>query len=185
MKIEIANLTEENLKDAPEWGSHPFSCKFCVYWEFPEAVGKPTKETKDDMIRRKTGWLQKTNELFGNCGKILYVDGVAAGYAQYAPPEFLPNSANYPAGPPSSEAVLIACLFVPQKRSRGLGLGSQLLKSIIDEMRQRGVKSIETFARKGSTDNPSGPIEFYISNGFKTYRDDAEFPLLCLDLREA
>jgi GNAT superfamily N-acetyltransferase len=185
MRIEITNLTEENLQDAPEWESHPFSCKYCVYWECPEVLGEPIKETKVDLIRRKTGWLQKTNALFGNCGKILYVDGVAAGYAQYAPPEFLPNSANYPAGPPSSEAVLIACLFIPQNRFRGLGLGSQLLKSIIDELRQRGVKSIETFARKGSTDNPSGPIEFYLSNGFKIDRDDSEYPLMSLDLREA
>lgn len=182
MKIEIANLTEKNLRDAPEWEGHPFSCKYCLYWEFPEEGAAPATETKDSAMRRKTNWLRRTNKSFGNCGKIAYVDGVAAGYAQYAPPELLPNAANYPAGPPSPGAVLISCLFIPQNQLRGLGLGSQLLESILAELRQRGIEAVETFARKGRADNPSGPVELYFSKGFRIYRDDAEFPLLRLDL---
>ena len=183
MRIEIANLTEENLRDAPEWESHPFSCKYCIYWEFPEQCADPATETKDNAIRGKTDWLRRTNVLFGNCGRIAYVDGVAAGYAQYAPPELLPQAANYPAGPPSTGAVLISCLFLPQNQFRGLGLGSQILKSVLAELRQRGIEAVETFASKGRVDNPSGPVEFYFSKGFRIYRDDAEFPLLRLDLQ--
>lgn len=182
MKIEIANLTEENLRDAPEWESHPFSCKYCIYWEFPEECVEPITETQDNTMRRKTDWLRRTNELFGNCGKIAYVDGVAVGYAQYAPPEFLPNTANYPAGPPSSEAVIISCLFIPQNQFRRLGLGSQLLNSVLAELRQRRIDAVEIFARKGRADNPSGPVEFYVSNEFRIYRDEVEFPLLRLVL---
>jgi len=41
MKIELVNLIEENLRDAPEWGSYPFSCKYCIYWEFSEECIDP------------------------------------------------------------------------------------------------------------------------------------------------
>jgi len=181
MKIEIANLTEESLQDAPEWESHPFSCKYCLYWECPPEAG-PATLTRDEALRRKTDWLRRTNALFGHCGKLAYVDGVAAGYAQYAPAELLPVAASYPAGPPSSHAVLISCLFVPQRRFRGLGLASRLLESVLAESRQRGVTAVETFARRGRADNPSGPEGFYLARGFRTLRDDAEFPLLHLDL---
>lgn len=41
---------------------------------------------------------------------------------------------------------------------------------------------METFARKGNAENPSGPVEFYLRHGFTVQRDDPEFPLLRLDL---
>ena len=175
MEIEILDLTEENLRDAP-------GCKYCIYWEFPEECIDPAKKKKEDLIQKKLEWLRDTNRLFSNCGKILYVDGKAVGYAQYAPHKFLPRVADYPAGPPSKDAVLISCLFIPHKEFRRSGLGSKLLQSIIDDLRSRGIKTCETFARKGNPNNPSGPVEFYLKNGFIIYNDDDEFPLMRLEL---
>ncbi|MEO0097431.1 MAG: GNAT family N-acetyltransferase [candidate division WOR-3 bacterium] len=181
MKIEIVNLDEENLKYAPEWDSHPFSCKYCIYWEFPEECIDPKKEKKEDMLRKKLNWLLNTKKIFGNCGMIAYADGKPAGYAQYAPPQFLPNSFNYPSMP-SDDAILISCLFIPKRELRRYGIGSQLLKKIIDDLKKRGLKAVETFARKGREENPSGPIEFYLKNGFNIYKNDKEFPLMRLEL---
>jgi len=182
LKVEIINLDEENLKDTPEWDSHPFSCKYCIYWEFPEECIDPAKERKEEMIKKKIDWLQNTKRVFGNCGKILYVNGKSVGYAQFAPAGLLPNSAEYPAGPPSNDAVLISCLFVWPKKFRRKGLGSKFLINIVDELRRNGIRAVETFARKGKPENPSGPMEFYLKNGFKIYLDDPEFPLMRLDL---
>lgn len=182
MIVQINDLAEDNLKDAPEWGSHPFSCKYCIYWEFPEECIDPQSESKDRMFRRKLDWLTTTKRSFGNCGKIAYVDDVAIGYAQYAPPKFLPNSQTYPAGPPSPDAVFISCLFIPDPRYRKMGLGSQILEEIIAELRQRGIAALETFARRGKQENPSGPAEFYLKHGFTVFHDDPEFPLLRLVL---
>ncbi len=182
MNIEIVNLNVADLKDAPEWPGHSFSCKYCIYWEFPEACIDPVRETKKDMMQRKLKWLQSVNNEFGNCGKIVYGDGESIGYAQYAPPRHLPNSAGYASGLPSDDAVLIACLFIPQRQFRGLGIGRQLLHSIIDELREKGIQAIETFGRKDDPENPSGPVELYLRNGFKIHRDDQEFPLMRLDL---
>ena len=182
MEIEILNLTEKNLQDAPEWGTPPFSCKYCIYWEFPEECMDTAEVKKEDLMQKKLEWLRDTNRLFGNCGKILYVDGEAVGYAQYAPHKLLPRVADYQAGPPSEDAVLISCLFIPHKGFRRLGLGSKLLQSIIDDLRSRGIKACETFARKGNPNNPSGPVEFYLKNGFIIYNDDEEFPFMRLEL---
>ncbi len=177
MKTKILDLVEENLKDIPEWHTHPFSCKYCIYWEFPCSE----KEKKEDALEMKLGWLKNTKRIFGNCGKLIYVDGKCIGYAQYALPEFLPNSKNYSITP-SEDAVFISCLFIPQKEFRNLGLGTLLLKSIIDELGKGKTKTVETFARKGNSENSSGPVEFYLKNGFKVYKDDKEFPLMKLDL---
>lgn len=183
MKIEVKNLTEKNLRDAPEWESHPFSCKYCIWWEFPEQCLDPKLERKEDLISKKLKWLTNAKKIFGNCGKMAYVNGKPVGYTQYAPRGFLPHSADYRSGPPSDDAVLISCLFISHKEFRRLGLGSQLLHNVINELRRKGVKAVETFGRKGSDANPSGPVEFYLRNGFRIHKDDTEFPLLRIDLK--
>lgn len=182
MNIEIADLTVQSLMDAPQWPLHPYSCKYCIYWEYLAAGVDHGEEQKEEMLARKLIWLRRTLREFGNCGKILYVDGEGTGYAQYAPPGHLPNSAEYDSGPPSDDAVLISCLFIAQERFQRSGLGSRLLHSIVDELRTRGITAVETFARRGSPDNPSGPAEFYSRNGFRIHKDDKEFPLMRLYL---
>jgi len=181
MKIEIINLTSDNLKDAPEWNSHPYSCKYCIYWEFPEECIDPEKEKKEEILQRKIVWLKNTQMQFGNCGKLLYVNGESTGYVQYAPPKFLPNSFRYSVQP-SDDAVLISCLFIVPKKLRHSKLGTKLLKSVIDDLRSRKIRMTETFARKFSPENPSGPIEFYLRNRFKIYKDNKEFPLMRFEL---
>lgn len=182
MSIRIVNLTEQNLKDAPEWDSHPFSCKYCIYWEHPEECTDPATERKEEMFAKKLDWLRRVTREFGSCGKLVYSDGEPIGYAQYAPPYYLPGSLGYPAGPPSDDAVLISCLFIPQAKSRRLGIGSQLLHNIVDGLKKEKKKAVETFARRGSPNNPSGPVELYLKSGFRVHRDDREYPLMRLEL---
>lgn len=185
MKVELLDLTEGDLAEAPEWGSHPYSCKYCLYWEHPELLIDPAKEKKEEMFERKLAWLRLVRAEFGPCGKLLYLNRRAVGYAEYAPARFLPNSRNYAAGPVSPDAVLIACLFIPAREHRGRGLGSLLLGSILDELRSRGIKAAEAFPRRGSPGNPSGPVEFYLEHGFHVHRDDEEFPLVRLELEQS
>ena len=118
----------------------------------------------------------------GSCGKLLFVGNAVVGYAQYAPAQFLPGAREYPAGPVSEDAVLLACLFIPKPKFRGRGLGSLFLEAILEELSARGIQAVETFARRGSAENPSGPVEFYLRHGFSVLRDDPEFPLLRRDL---
>ncbi|MCK4225173.1 MAG: GNAT family N-acetyltransferase, partial [candidate division Zixibacteria bacterium] len=126
----------------------PFSCKYCIWWEFPDQYVDPSRETKEDMMQKKLRWLRNTNKVFGNCGKMVYVNGKPVGYAQYAPPELLPRSADYQSGPPGDDATLISCLFIPQKEFRRLGLGSQLLQNIIDDLKKWRLKQLKLLREK-------------------------------------
>ncbi len=183
MKVEIVELTGENLNDAPEWGSHPFSCKWCLYWEEPELPVDPKRGKEEELFRKKLAWLKRVRNEFGECGKLLYVDQRAVGYAQYAPARLLPNAGSYPAGPASGDAVLISCLFIAQEEYRRRGLGSLLLEGILAELRGRGIAAVETFARRGGGENPSGPVGLYLKHGFHVFRNDEEFPLMRLVLK--
>jgi len=182
LSIKIVDLSVENLKKVPEVEHIPYSCKYCLYWEFPEEHDKLPFDAKKERFCKKLGWLNAVSKLFGNCGKLAYLDNRMVGYAEYAPSKFLPNSKTYPYGPTGDDAILIACLYIFRKEARGLGVGQILLENIIFELKNRNFKAVETFARKGYVENPSGPIELYIKNGFKIHKDDQKFPLMRLEL---
>ncbi|MBC7220700.1 GNAT family N-acetyltransferase [Candidatus Bipolaricaulota bacterium] len=133
-------------------------------------------------LEQKLAWVRRGRREFGDCGRLLYAEGLAVGYAQYGPPSFFPTAGSYPAGPVSDDAVFLACLFVPSRAHRGRGWGSVLLQDVLRELRRRGVSAVETFARVGNAENPSGPVGFYLRHGFEVLRDDPEFPLLRLNL---
>ena len=182
--FNIIDITEANLADIPE------SCRACVYWEFPEDFekAKEAKEQKTELERRsefarkKHEWFVNTMKEFGACGKIAYYKDKPVAYAQFAPSDRLPNTAHYashPVGKSEEGVVFLSCLYIADEEFRGKGLGKMLLRNVIDDLGKRGFKAIETFARGANSNNPSGPLEFYVRNGF-TIKDETnpEFPLV-------
>jgi len=66
---------------------------------------------------------------------------------------------------------------------RRRGVGKLLLQNIVEDLRRRGFKAIETFARRSEANNPSGPMAFYIRNGFHVKdKTNPDFPLMRLYL---
>jgi GNAT superfamily N-acetyltransferase len=185
MRLIIKDVTASNLHDIPE------SCRTCTYWEFPEEFDKAkeektTSEKRAEFEQKKLEWYVMTIREFGTCGKIAYYDNKPVAYAQFAPSERLPNTNHYkshPIGKSEEGVVFLSCLYVTNKELRRKGIGETLLKNIVHDLRNRGFKAIETFARRGSSDNPSGPLEFFVKKGF-TIKDQTspEFPLLRLSL---
>lgn len=114
---------------------------------------------------------------------MFYYNEKPIGFVQWAPTEYFPNIREYRSGPPSEDAAFLACLYIPKEENRKKGLGTLILKTEISQIKQRGFKAIETFARKSSSDNPSGPLEFYLKNGFKIKRNDSDFQLVRLELK--
>lgn len=179
--FKIADITEANLADIPE------SCKACIYWEFPDEFDKAKEqkarlERRSEFEQKKHEWFVNTVREFGTCGKITYYKDRPVAYAQFAPSDRLPNTAHYeshPVGKLEEGVIFLSCLYVVDKTLRGKGLGKKLLRNIINDARKRGFKAVETFARRGNSDNPSGFLEFYIRNGF-TIKDQTnpEFPLV-------
>jgi GNAT superfamily N-acetyltransferase len=185
IEVEIVDISEANLGYIPE------SCRGCVYWEFPQEFEKVKAEKAEaqkklELEQKKREWFVQTLNEFGTCGKIVYYKGKPVAYAQFAPSERLPNISPYESqlvGKLEEGVVFISCLYIADKTLRGQGLGKVLLKNIIDDLKLRRFKAVETFARRGNADNPSGPLEFYIKNGF-VIKDNTnqEFPLVRLYL---
>lgn len=179
--VRIEDITEASLPGIPE------SCRACVYWELPEEFDKAKaekteSERRSEFERKKREWFVRTMREFGTCGKIVYYDDKSVAYAQFAPSERLPNTGHYeshPVGKLEEGVVFLSCLYIADKEFRGKGLGETLLRSIIDDLKRREFKAIETFARRGNSDNPSGPLEFYTRNGFIIKdQTNPEFPLV-------
>jgi len=180
IEVDIVDINESNLQDIPE------TCRGCVYWEFPEELEK-RKKMKDAQKKlrfeaQKKEWFEKTLKEFGTCGKIVYHDDKPIAYAQFAPSTRLPNITAYeskPVGKLEEGVVFLSCLYITDEKLREKGIGERLLQNIIEDLRRRGFRAIETFARRGRTENPSGPMLFYVKNGFHIKDNtNPEFPLM-------
>ncbi len=123
-------------------------------------------------------WFKNVSKEFGDCGVIAYLDNESVGYAQYALPRFFPRVQQYASGPPSNDSVFLACLYVSKRELRGKGIGGSLLEFVLSDLRKRGYAAVETFARKDSENNPTGPLGFYLEQGFSVRGDRDEFPLV-------
>ena len=182
IEVDIEDINESNLKDIPE------PCRGCVYWEFPGAFEKSEKDPskKWELEAKKREWFEQTMKQFGTCGKIVYHKGEPVAYAQYAPAARLPNINDYEAkavGKPEEGVVFLSCLFITNETMRDKGVGKALLQNIVEDLRRRGFKTIETFARRSEADNPSGPMKFYVENGFHVKDNtNPEYPLMRLYL---
>jgi len=176
-EMKIVDISGSNYQDIPDSYFTHSSCKSCLYWETEEA----SLDSKDrEALKRK--WFNSAGTIFGPCGKLVYHDGKVVAWAQYAPATSLPNARTYHTYP-SEDAYLISCLAVaPGYRQRGIG--ETLLRAVVDDLRLRGLRAVETFARRGRPNNPSGPVEFYLKQGFKVKADDEFLPLLRLDLQQ-
>ena len=174
----IVDISGANYDDIPENFTRN-SCKSCVYWEKGNASFSCPIAEKEVS---KRNWFNTYSFIHGSCGKLVYHNGKVVAYAQYAPGPTFQMSKMYHTYP-SEDAYLITCLLVaPGYRHQGFG--RILLKSIVDDLRARGVNAVETFARKDSEYNPSGPSRFYNQFGFVTKVDNARLPLLRFELHE-
>jgi len=171
--LKIERVNENNFKEIPG------PCKYCLYWQTTGHFGE--EMLKPEMEQKKREWLNKVSSEFGCCIKVAYSNGVPIGFIQYAPAKFFPRVKEYAAGPPSEDAVFLACLYIANKEMRRKGLGTTMLEDLIAELKERGFIAVETFARKSSEDNPSGPLKLYLKHNFKVKNDKDDFPLVRLE----
>ncbi len=171
--FKIEKVNRDHFEDIPT------PCKFCLYWQTTDDFGE--EMLKPEMAQGKQKWFNKVTEEFGNCIKIGFLDGNPIGFVQYAPAKFFPRVKEYPSGPPSEDAVFISCLYIINKGERDKGFGKAMLDDLIAESKERRSKAFETFARKGSADNPSGPLKLYLNRNFRIKAEKDDFPLIRLE----
>jgi GNAT superfamily N-acetyltransferase len=171
----LASITLDNLTDLPT------RCRACVFWELdPVSAERAVDAGATDL--EKEAWVSDTLLEWGSCGQILYVSGVPAGYALYAPPAYVPRAVAFPTSPVSQDAVLLmTARLLPE--FRGGGLARMLIQGVAREVARRGVRAIEAF---GHTDEPAPcllPADYLRAVGFKTIREHPRTPRLRLDIK--
>lgn len=175
--LKLAPVKIENLYEIDK------SCRFCIYWQTSGNYMKVMESISGQEIEEiKRKWHVETNQRFGNSWFLAYLSNVPVGFVQCASPRFFPRIRNYNSGPPTDEAAFLACLYVFRRELRRRGIGSFMLEKLVENLKQQGFKAVETFARKGSDNNPSGPLRFYLKHGFKVISDKDEFPLVRLEI---
>lgn len=178
MSRRVAGVTLDSLEDLPP------KCRRCVFWELAPHVREQAEEFGQTDLE-KEAWISSVLLEWGSCGRILHVDGVAAGYAIYAPPAAVPGAATFPSGPVSADAVLMTALRVAPG-FEATGLGRVLVQSVAKDLTRRGVQAVEAFGDLQETSKQCViPAGFLQQVGFKTVHKHPEWPRLRLELRTA
>jgi ribosomal protein S18 acetylase RimI-like enzyme len=174
----LASVTLDNLDDLPR------RCRRCVFWELDPVARARAEETGDTEFE-KEAWVSATLLEWGSCGKLVYVDGVPAGYVMFAPPAYVPRSVAFPTSPVSADAVLLMTGHVLPEFT-GMGLGRMLVQGVAKDLIRRGVKAVEAFGDKSwEAPNCVLPADYLLSVGFKTVRPHPRYPRLRLELKTA
>jgi GNAT superfamily N-acetyltransferase len=172
VSVDIVDISDATFDHRPN--EHEVGCLRCPYWELPDRTQWPP--TAADREALKSEWFRRVSADFGVCGRLAFVESIPVAYSQFAPPRHLPTAADYECGPPTEDAVLVACLYVWRHQRRGVG--SLLLRSILEDVRAHGLMAVETFARKSAANNPTGPLGFWLRRGFEIVREDEDFALV-------
>ncbi|SHE63195.1 GNAT family N-acetyltransferase [Streptoalloteichus hindustanus] len=179
MSRRVIGVTLDNLDHLPR------RCRGCVFWELAPHLREQAEEFGQTELE-KEAWVSSVLLEWGSCGRVVYADGVPAGYALYAPPAAVPRSAAFPTAPVSPDAVLLTALHVLPEFAGG-GLGRMLVQAVAKDLTRRGVKAIEAFgdARADADSTCVIPADFLLRVGFKTVRPHPRWPRLRLELRTA
>ena len=73
MSRRLVNLTLDTLEDLPR------RCRRCVFWELDPVAADRAAEAGDTGLE-KEAWVSQTLLEWGSCGKLVYVDGMPAGF---------------------------------------------------------------------------------------------------------
>ena len=126
--MSVEGLTGITLQDAPE------VCHGCVWWQ--SRSGRRVDKRK---------WIEKAETEWGPWGTVYFDnDGQLLGSMQYGPAALFPRAGELPAGPPSSDAVLVTCAYLADESSPWVM--QSLFLAAIGDARDKGAKALETFA---------------------------------------
>lgn len=177
MARRIRALTPDRIDELPGL------CACCALWEGGSLASPECGEAADR--ERLVGWIAMVRSEWGDCGRVAFEDGEPLGLVKYAPPRYFPGLADMPAGLPSDDAVLVACLRVAGD-ARHAGLGKVLLQAALRDLTSRGEKVVEAYASADPLDREDSPlmsVEFLLRQGFTVSRPHPRFPLMRLELR--
>ena len=170
----IAPLTKLTLVTAPS------VCHECVWWQ-----------SRGHREVDKERWMERVEDEFGAFGTVYYDgDGRVLGSMQYGPAPLFPRAHELPGGPPSNDAMLVACAYVVDEATPWVL--QSLFLAAIGEARDRGAASVEAFSyRYPDGESPYErfrvhktvfPADFLADFGFRIVRSAGRVGLSRLEL---
>lgn len=152
-KIDVRNGIEENIDDL---------CSVCV---------SPDLREHPDWIRGiadKRKWAIEALLEWGSFAKVAYVSGIPGGMIQYRPL-------------PEERVVSIDCIDVPVRSYWGKGIGSRLLRSLMEDVKKpmnwfddRRPLALVTATFPGGAPEQHTAREFFTRKGFKRIGEDPD-----------
>jgi hypothetical protein len=174
MAYRLSPVTRALLRDAPG------VCVDCVFWQ--SRAGRSVEKER---------WAERVEDHWGAWGTLYQAEGDRlVGFVQYGPSGQFPRSAELPAGPPSPDAVLVTCAYLVDVSTPWVL--QSLFLAAIGEVRDRGIKAIETFGYRypdGATSyervlvhRTVFPADFLADFGFYPVRWEGDVCLARLEL---
>lgn len=174
MARNVKDLTHTNVDDIPR------PCRGCVFWEYSVADRALTLGAHDADFE-KEAWCSEVSLVQGGCGKVVYVDGVPAGFALCGRQEDFHGAEVFPLRI-SKDALFLATVRVVAE-FRGEGIGKALVHAVLREAKARGKRAVECYGdRSWHLEACLLPASFLDVLGFRVKRDHPRFPLYRLDL---
>jgi len=123
VEVEIRDITNENIDDlagvcAPRWEDERHAT------------------TLKEGGSKKREWLKKALERFGVCAKMAYSEGKPIGFIEFYPMHAFPLLPRR-----DKRTIMITCIFIPNKTLQRTGIGSKLLQAMIQDLKQRPLRS--------------------------------------------
>lgn len=148
--VKIENLQESNIDDL-------------IYVCSSKRLGDPIHE---EGVTLKKRWLREMLAKHGSCAKIAYHNGKPAAQILYYPEE-----ADVTKPHRRENVLVINCIYNPTPEAQKLGIGTKLLKSVIQDAKDRstclGKKPCKFILAKAfNTGEFLSMPEFYRKNGF-------------------
>lgn len=126
-------------------------------------------------VEAKLAWVRDRLRKGQPVGKIAYVEDEPAGLLQY---EIVPEQ----------ELARILCIFVPEKRFWGKGIGTKLLSSLLEELRKirlgtqgTSIRALLVHTFSGESEGQLPARELFLRRGFCQVTEDPDllaFPLV-------
>jgi hypothetical protein len=127
MAYRLHPVTTASITHAPP------PCVGCVFWQSRSGRSAP-----------KGKWAERIEGDYGPWGTLYFGDGDRLlGFIQFGPSGHFPRAFELPAGPPSSDAVLITCAYLVDLSAPWVL--QSLFLSAIGDAKEKGAKAVETF----------------------------------------
>ena len=153
-KFRIEDITKENIKDL---------CLICIP---PEKIDHPVFITG---MEEKRKWAMEMLRRWGTFAKLSYRESTAVGLIQYKPV-------------PQERVIYIYCIFVPEKDQWQKGIATQLLSSLIADMKRpklwfdnKPALALATRTFPGAKSGQFSARLFFKRMGFKQVGENPDF----------